>query len=180
MNGNRVIFLLDAETVGLYGDPFAISYAVYDFEGQELEAGYLSCPFETAHGDKSDRDWVTKNVIPYLSKETQYKGPNELIDAFYLIWRKIKEKYVEVYAFADCQYPVESLLFIRAVKLDESTRKFLGPYPLHEVSTALWIANIDRRQYPRLEAELPEHHPTKDVQYSARLLFMALQKTKKK
>ena len=73
---NRVIFSIDAETVGLYGDPFAVAYSVCDCDGgKELENGYSSCPFENAKGEVSNREWVSKNVVPHLPKETNCNTP---------------------------------------------------------------------------------------------------------
>src|SRR5689334_16849565 len=108
---DKVIFSIDAETIGLYGEPFAIGYTVTNFEGKELEHGYLSCPQEAAKGNHLNREWVQINVIPHLPSETTYDSPAALCEAIYQVWMRIKGEYKEVLAIADCLYPVEASLF---------------------------------------------------------------------
>jgi hypothetical protein len=45
-HSKQVIFSIDAETVGLYGEPFAAAYVIYNMECQELEKGYFACPLK--------------------------------------------------------------------------------------------------------------------------------------
>lgn len=177
---NTIIFSFDGETIGLYGEPFAISYVVCNLEGEELENGYISCPIENANGDSSNREWVFEHVIPHIPGKTNYETPKELCEAFYRIWIDIKSKYKQVIAVADCGYPIEANIFFRAIKPFEKTRQFTGPYPLHEVGTALLIAGMNPVDYPRIENELPIHHPLKDARYAARLFLIALKKSLKR
>ena len=65
------------------------------------------------------------------------------------------------------------------MKLKENERKFDGPYPLHEVATALLLAGIKREDFPLNEDEKPEHHPTCDARYSGRLFWEAYSKNQK-
>jgi len=87
----------------------------------------------------------------------------------------LKTKYEGMITIADYAYPVECRLFARAIESDES-RKFTGPYPLHEVATALLISGKKREDYPRVGNELPEHNPLCDARYAARLFQIALKK----
>lgn len=80
----------------------------------------------------------------------------------------------------DCGYPIEANIFFQAIKPFEKTCQFTGPYPLHEVDTALLLAGMNRIDYPRIENELPVHHPLKDARYAARLFSIALKKNLKK
>lgn len=170
-----VIFSIDAETVGLYGEPFAVGYTVYNAQGVELESNYMSCPSKNAKGTLSDREWVEKNVVPHLPKEYDCETPQELCEKVYTTWMDLKRKYKDIITIADCGYPVESRLFSRAIENNEE-RTFTGPFPLHEVSTALMFAKIKREDYPRLPNELPEHHPLSDARQSARLFQTAFRK----
>src|ERR1700678_3245495 len=126
---NSIIFSFDAETVGLYGEPFAVSYVVCNLDGEELESSYISCPLENATRDNSNREWVLKNVIPHIPQETNCKTPKELCEAFYKIWIGIKSKHKEVMTVADCGYPIEANMFFQAIKPLEKTREFTGPSP---------------------------------------------------
>jgi hypothetical protein len=63
MNFNSThYFVLDVESIGLHGEGYAAAYAVYDLQGQELEAATFACDPQKAQGDAGDRDWVAKNV----------------------------------------------------------------------------------------------------------------------
>jgi hypothetical protein len=89
----QIIFSFDTETVGLYGKPFAISYVIFNYNGEELESGYISCPIENAKGEPSNRKWILKNVVPHLPKNTNCNTPQELCEMFYDVWMRCKEKY---------------------------------------------------------------------------------------
>ena len=78
-------FAIHAQSVGLYGDPFAIGWNVCDSKGKLYETGYLACPFEAAKGLKSRRDWVSENVIPALPNSTNAKDPDELCEKIWSI-----------------------------------------------------------------------------------------------
>lgn len=173
---NQVIFSIDAESIGLYGEHFAVGYAVTDFKGNELEHGLLSCPQQSARGLDSNREWVLANVIPHLPTETTDENPNALKEKTYQVWMRINQQYEKVTAIADCMYPVETSLFSKMITNNESEREWTGPYPFHEVATALLIAGIDRNDYPRLPKELPEHHPVNDARYSSRLFLLTKNK----
>lgn len=167
------MFWCDVESIGLYGEPFAFSWVVADMEGKELEHGTLSCPHETAKGLDDEREWLAKNVFPKLTHTPDCKNPQDLYQKVYEVWKRVNEQYKPLLAFADCAYPVESNFFFNMMKADESNRRFTGPYPLHELQTALSIANIERKNFPRLESELPEHNPLNDARYSLRLFSKA-------
>ena len=60
--------------------------------------------------------------------------------------------------------------------IDAETRKFNAPYPLHEVATALLMANMNDGDIPRKEDELPEHHPTCDARNAGRFFLKRIKK----
>ncbi len=172
-----VIFSIDAETIGLYGDHFAVGWSIRSLEdGKELESGYESCPFKSAKGSDDDRKWVEQNVCIHLPKEATVRNPYGLYQRVWSIWKRVKEQYPKLCCVVDCGYPVEARLFEKCVQIDESARKFNAPYPLHEVATALLMANMKSDETPRKEDELPEHHPTCDARNAGRLFFEAYHK----
>jgi hypothetical protein len=173
---SRVIFSIDAETIGLYGQHFAIGYTIKNFEGKELENGYLACPAENVTGTGLSREWVQKNVIPSLKDQPiTHNNSRELYEEVYKVWMKVKKQYTDVIAIAHCGYPVESNLFFKAFKIDPD-RRYEGPYPLHEVATALLVVGINKKEHPRLPDELPEHNPVHDARYASRLFLLAMNK----
>jgi hypothetical protein len=162
----RVVF--DVESVGLYGEAFAVGWVVIDSAGCEIESGILSCPLEQAKGADQDRDWVKTHVVPALPK------PN-CADPFgirCLFWSKIqlwKSQGAEFWA--DCGYPVEANFLIACVLDDRENRVWNAPYPLHEIASVLTLAGRDPLGvYDRLPSELPAHNPLCDSRQSARLM----------
>jgi hypothetical protein len=119
------------------------------------------------------------NVIPHLPNEITHDSPTALYEAIYQVWMRIKGEYKEVLAIADCSYPVETSFFATMIKFNEQEREWTGPYPLHEVATALLMARINREEYPPQPEELPVHHPVNDARYSSRLFLLAYNKTNK-
>lgn len=122
---------IDAETDGLYGMAFAIAVTVRE-DGKEVAR------FEGRTGDNEIKDkWVQKNVLPALKDmPVTHKSSDELEEAFWFFWEAHKDGAA---AIAHMGSPVESGLFRRCVERgDLDSRQFNGPFPLHEVSTALY------------------------------------------
>jgi hypothetical protein len=180
MISTKVIFSFNAEAKGLYGESFAVGYTIENFDGKELEYGYFACPSENANGTDLSREWVQKNVVPTLKDlPITHHNPQEISEEIYKLWMRVKGQYNEVIAIADCGYPVETELLFKAFKVDPN-RRYEGPYPLHEVATALLMAGINEKDYPRLQNELPEHNPVNYARYSARLFILAMNKVNPK
>lgn len=174
-----VIFSIDAETIGLYGEPFAVGFTVTDFQGTEIDHGYFACPYTSAKGEECNKEWVKLNVIPTLPETVTHDNPKALCEAVYALWMRVKADYNEVHAIADFGYPVETALFARMITVDEKDREYEGPYPLHELATALLVAGINRQDHPPFENEKLEHHPLHEARYSARLFCLAMNALKK-
>jgi|GEM_PF-5445954 len=181
---SALILSIDFESVGLYGLAYAAGYVLSNQEGRIVEKGYLSCPPKTAFSSEDiedDRMWVQK-IVPHLPKvPPNCKDPAELREKVYQIWRSIYDRYknenIDVLVIGDCFYPVEANFFIQVIKDDLLERKYKGPFPFHELATAMALTNMKAEDYPRLSSELPEHNPENDALYCARLFITALQKT---
>jgi hypothetical protein len=151
-------FSFDAETDGLYGDAWAIGAVAKDGDIEKVFAGQV---------DSSDlqNEWVRQNVAPFVSLP-RYESARALRDAFWAFWLEHREGAV---CIADFGSPVESGLFRACVADDLDTRQWLGPYPLHEVGTALLCAgidpDIDRIEFSGLTG-LVKHNPVDDARAS--------------
>lgn len=109
----EVIFSVDAETVGLYGEHFAIGWSLRSVAtGEELDHGYEACPFYNANGDDDDREWISNNVLDKLPSQTTINNPTELYEKFWDIWMKVKAEYNKIYCVADYGYSVETRLLL--------------------------------------------------------------------
>lgn len=157
----KTLLCLDAETDGLYGAVWAIGAIVLNGDGSEIArfAGQV---------DPSDLkdEWVRENIAVHLDLP-RYGSRRELRDAFWAFWMEHREGST---CIADVGSPVESGLFRACVEEESGARMWNGPYPLHEVATALLCAgvdpDIDRVEFSGL-AGLTKHNPVDDAIASA-------------
>ncbi len=164
----RRIFAVDAETDGLYGEPFAIGAVVLDETGAEIAS------FAGAADVEAVRDpWVRENVLPVLGPLPEFAGRAQLRGAFWDFWMCHRENALCV---ADVGTPVEAFLFRLCVAEDES-RTFQGPFPMHDLATLLLVRGLDplasRPTLARtwgLEWTGKQHNPVDDARLTA-LLF---------
>lgn len=165
------VFSVDAETDGLYGAVWAVGATLYDEEGREIDRfGGMVDPSKLVLRD----EWVKENVLPHVNLET-YDSHRSLRDAFWAFWVKNRDGAT---AIADVGSPVESGLFRACVEDDPSERIWSGPYPLHEVATALLCAgvdpDIDRIEYSGVDpSAVRKHNPVDDAIVSAQCWFRA-------
>ena len=93
----------------------------------------------------------------------RYDSRDELLDAFWDFWMENKE---DALCVADFGAPVEAGLFRACVELSPELRTWQGPYPMHELGTALLLAGFDpdinRRELAR-RPDLVQHDPVDDA-----------------
>ena len=128
------IFSFDAETNGLWGQPFAVAAIVYE-AGTEIDRFLGRLPDSVV-----TEEWVVKNVLPTLAEvrptHETYEAMLADFAAFYLAYKQD----------ADCichmGYIVEAHLLREMHRLG-----FIGdwdaPYPLYDVSGLLQAAGED-------------------------------------
>ena len=151
------IFSVDAETNGLYGAVWAIGAVVLEGRTEVAEfKGQISAEHVT-------NPWVRENIVPVVDLP-MYDGGYELLEAFWEFWMAHRESTLCV---ADFGAPVEAGLFKACVLHDLFGRQWLGPYPMHELGTALLLAGLDpdglnRREYAG-RPDLVQHNPYDDA-----------------
>jgi hypothetical protein len=160
------VFSCDAEVNGLYGHSFAIAAIV-------REDGVEVARFEGRVGDEYvSNPWVIENVLPALQgMPVTHESPEALEEAFWAFWMEHREGAEAIAQFGS---PVESGLFRRCVERNLDERAFQGPYPLHEVGTALLLAgevadSVDA-YLEKYDVEKPAgspHHPGYDAECAA-------------
>lgn len=131
----RKIFSFDAETDGLWGQPFAIGALVYDENGTEIDRFVGRLP-ESAVTDK----WVKENVLPAIKDITvTHQRYADLLADF-------AKFYLDNKADADIVvhmgYIVEAKL-LRDMHASGLIGDWDGPYPLYDVSGNLQAAGAD-------------------------------------
>ncbi|ADI02114.1 hypothetical protein [Syntrophothermus lipocalidus] len=131
-------FFVDAETDGLYGPVIAVGAVVYDDGWTEL--GTFQGAVDLDNYIMTE-EWVKQNVLPHMKQiAPRYESESELLDAFWGFWITHREGCL---CIADVAYPVEMSLFKKCVLKNEQERRFQGPYPLLDLSTALYVKGID-------------------------------------
>ena len=157
-------------SIGLHGEAFAVGWVVVDAAGGELSSGRAECWRDNAKGRLPDRAWVDQHIpVGNINCST----PAEVRAAFWSAWKTERAKGAVM--VADCCWPVEARFLIACVDVDPEERRWLGPYPLHDVATARLSAGLDPLgTEERLPNELPKHCPLADARQSARLFLEAL------
>lgn len=173
----EIALVLDVESVGLQGEGFAYGLVVVDLTtGQELDRDMAWCDPDHASGTDEGRAWIALNVMPGLYADKRHvppcASPHSVRDAFWAKWQQWAGPAHGATLWADCGWPVEARFLARCVDDKPVERTWQGPYPLHEIATAILLAGGDPlARTPRLADELPEHNPLADARQSARQLF---------
>jgi len=166
-------FIFDVESIGLYGEAFAVAGLIVK-DGETLHEFSYVCPRYAASGHNDDRTWVEINV-PMM--ESNFRSPVDVRDAFWKEWIEARAEHRDIQMAADCLYPVESRFITACIKDYENIRKWSGPYPFVDIGSIMLAAGMSPlAEYPRLDNELPVHNPLADARQSARLLLEALSK----
>lgn len=169
----ELFFVLDVESVGLFGEGFAAGWVVIKRSGAILSYGLLSCDPAMCEGSEEGRKWVAENV-PHLSGKVN--SPVELRALVWDAWKKSKADGAVM--ASECPWPVEARFLLQAAQENQGANDLqAGPYPLLDISSMLVAIGEDPlAPQPRLESELPPHDPLADATQSARILAQILRK----
>lgn len=171
-NNKAPYFLIDVESLGLYGLGFSVAWVVVTPQGDPLDEGYLACPHQEAMcslTNTEDLDWVETNVLPHLSDANCVDLP-ELYSRFWGAWSTWRHTGAKM--FGDVIYPVETN-FIRSCVLNDPDRMNQAPYPLMDVQSVAFARGLEEICWKQ---DGPPHNPMNDVKQSAYVLKMALAK----
>ncbi|HEY9610506.1 hypothetical protein [Allocoleopsis sp.] len=170
-----IIMVFDVESVGLYGDGYAVGLTVINRDDKTiLDKDYFACPSQKAEGNPEDRTWIETNVDPYLPSPN-LETPAQVRSEFWRVFQGWKnspdlKRYSDAFfLFADCGYPVETNFMAACVRDNEPEYKWNAPYPLHEVATIRAILGLDAT----LSYDLPKdkrHNPVEECLYIAPIL----------
>lgn len=163
------IFSFDVESIGLYGDVFAVGIVILSDDNTEVESLFLRADDKLAAGLGTNRQWVKENVIPTL-EPINCSSLRDLRDSFWNYYISCKTRYPNIVFVADCGSPCESGFLKMCVLDDLENRQWSAPFPLHEVGTALYLCGKDpTASYDRKPNELPIHNPVNDARMSGRV-----------
>jgi len=175
-----LFFVFDVESVGLFGEGFAVAGGVFDVRGDAISEFAFHCPDDAACGTPSDRTWIRHHVTT-SDQSIKLRTTKEVREAFWQVW--VSAKNDGAIMFGECIFPVETNFLEACIRDLRSSgngsypRGTASPYPCHEIATLMAAARMDPMMtYDRLPNELPAHEPLADARLSARLLSIALQK----
>lgn len=160
--------VIDVESIGLHGEAFAVG-VVQIVNGLKYQETTLACPVDRAVGDTEDRQWVRAHC-PRI--QPTLLTPTDVRMHFWDMWMVWREQHGAGTLIAECGWPVETEFIRMCIADDPKVRKWLGPYPLHDLASMRLVKGFDPlRTIPRHLDELPAHHPLHDARQSARLLM---------
>jgi hypothetical protein len=167
-------FSLDAESVGLRGEVFAIGWSVVKDDGEEIDKGLVWSRPTDFMGSPGTLAWVTQNVMITLPEAAEVEHLFQARNIAWNSWSIWQAKGARM--VVDCGYPVETTLLDKWLD-DVPERIGDMPYPLFDVSTLLYAVNMDPTgTFDRIEGEHPPHNPLHDARHSARIWCGGLSK----
>lgn len=167
-------FVFDVESIGLHGEAFAFGFVVLGPDLKEVDSGQCWCHPDFAVGSESDRRWVRKNIdlTAMAANGSHLMNTYAVRQVFRGKWGKWKSKGAAL--IADCSWPVEAR-FLAQTFTDPLVDPSDGPYPLHDLATAMLWSGLDPlATYDREPDELPAHTPLADARQSSRILLGCL------
>jgi len=130
------IFSFDAETNGLWGQPFAV--AAINYEGCDETDRFIGrCPIE-----EEVNEWVAQNVLPQMGSIDISHGTYDALLKDFSNYYIEKVKNLGSLVIAHMATPVESGL-IKDMHDRGYIGDFDGPYPLIDLSASLLQINED-------------------------------------
>ncbi len=161
-------FVFDVESIGLYGEGFAVGFVVVDLEGNVQSVGFHGTDPANADGAPTDRSWVSEHVLPAVRhRQMTCENPSEVRSRFFDDMRKALRAGAQLWG--DAVYPVEST-FLRLTleerlggKLDAASSPVLRD--VAPVALLLGIEDAPSR--------VP-HDPVEDARASAATLLCAV------
>lgn len=163
--------VFDVESVGLFGDPFAVGWVIIDKDGKEIQSDWKGCSYRKVSGTKKDFEWCFLNIpkeVRMGNMNTTLQRKNDILDIYYHFGAILTIHGPRCSIISDCPFPVESKFLLNVEKYNSN---FISPYPLYDVATALAVLGKDpTANYPR-RANEPLHHPLGDARQSARILY---------
>lgn len=175
------VIVIDVETVGLYGDPYAVGWAVFKNGRLDSSGGVVDRFVAEGSNDRAGEglrgsvpgwEWVAKNPPPESTRLAKVSNRAELLMAFGRLLRGHKSKGFQV--AADVPSPVEAGLVIECARLGLIPFED-SPYPLWDIASIMACAGMEPlKEWARTEREEPRHCPVADAIQSGRLLFEAI------
>ena len=171
------ILVFDVESLGLFGEGFAVGGVVIatSLNAKKKTPGLqdsfvYACRSAGVAGDPADRAWVER-YVKLEDKDITAAGPAEVRAQFWDKWSYWKAQ--GAWLAADVPWPVEARFLLDCCSVADRRKDV--PYPLLDIAAFLLASGKDPlASYPRLRNEKPVHHPLADAQQSARLLYEAI------
>ncbi len=159
-------FVFDVESVGLFGDPFAVGWCRIDEDGTISREWWTGVPIKSVSGKMESFVWCGENI----PAEVLIGTVENVLDVCSHFDRALREAINDGCSIlCDCPFPVESNFLLQVQKLYPVY--FKSPYPLYDIASVIASLGKDPLgEYPRRPEEI-KHHPMWDAIQSGRTLF---------
>lgn len=172
LNGDLLI--VDVESNGLWGQPFAVGSVRMTSGGRVLETYTGRCNIDEVPDEWIEKNKIEERLINFPLKES----PLHLVRDFWN-WRR-----EDLPMFVDCGFPVDvRFLNLMAPHNKNNQTGFYSPYPLYDISSIIMSAGesplVDRYEYAKeLIGETcgTAHNPLWDAEVSGLCAIRALRK----
>jgi len=181
---DRDLLIIDVESNGLWGQPFAVGAVRMTSGGRVIRSFGMRCNI-----DEVPDEWVVNNEIEEMLEELpKVENPRALMAAF-IEWYSGEGITAAIRSgvdrgrntFVDTGFPVDCR-FLDLMRLDEKWQS-LSPYPLYDVSSIIMAAggppNVDRLEYAKEligEKKGTAHDPLWDAELSGLCAIRALRR----
>ena len=160
------LFVMDAETDGIYGNVLSIAVKVID---SFSEIGWFYGAVKIKK-EEIISEWVRENVFDTLQNaELFFDTEEELLEAF---WSFYSEYYGEYDVICDVPYPVETGIFRRCIEKDKASREKQSPFPIYDLESFLVAKGYDKLTVREklAKTDLKRHDAMNDVDITIKIL----------
>lgn len=172
INPNKNIFVFDVESIGLYGDAYAVGAIVIkpdllpietddDVQRIIVDSFAIASENQVIKAYESNNTFI-KKIIGRVMEFNTCKTLADLENEFMRFYGKHSAS-CDIYA--DCIYPVESNFLSSIARRFGSKYENSMPYPLKDICNFIDV-DIDRFEYAEM-SNLPKHDPYYDSMTSA-------------
>jgi len=173
---DRDLLIIDVESNGLWGQPFAVGAVRMTSGGRVINSFGMRCNI-----DEVPDEWVVNNEIEeMLEKLPKVDDTGELMAEF-MRWYSSEAPGRARNTFVDTGFPVDCR-FLDLMRMDSGWQAY-SPYPLYDISSIIMAAgeppNVDRLEYAEEligEKTGVAHDPLWDAELSGLCAIRALRK----
>lgn len=164
----RYFCAFDAKSVGLYGDLYDVAFVQFNAAGKDQKGSWrIWKDINEAKGLEKDLEYRKKNAMHAYPKSPDCTE-EEMREEIWKVISVFNQK--QTLFISWCPYPVDFRAIKSAIDPQKEERQFKGVYPLHDLSTLLFLSNQDPNgNYERKSGEEQTKNPVSGAHQCVRL-----------